>query len=65
MTSDRSNYWREYSPDGSHSVLKTSTEYSFVFYKCLFVSDKSMLDLDLRRKSLILFRQNNDNSVKY
>ena len=38
--------------------------YSFVFYKYSFVSDKSMLDLELRHKSLISFRQNNDNSVK-
>ena len=46
MTSDLSNYHREYSPYGSYSlfhfgrsdvisVLKNSTEYSFVFFKCL------------------------------
>ena len=46
MTSDFSNYPREYSPDGSYSlfqfersdvisVLKTSIEYNFVFCKCL------------------------------
>ena len=51
MTSDLSNYHREYSPYGSYSlflfersdvisVLKNSIEYSFVFFKCLlaFVS---------------------------
>ena len=48
MTSDPSNYHREYSPYGSYSlfqfegsdvisVLKNSIEYSFVFLKCLFV----------------------------
>ena len=47
MTSDPSNYHREYSPYGSYSlfqfegsdvisVLKNSIEYSFVFFKCLF-----------------------------
>ena len=46
MTSDSSNYHREYSPYGSYSlfqfersdvisVLKSSIEYSFVFFKCL------------------------------
>ena len=46
MTSDLSNYHREYSPYGSYSlfqfersdvisVLKNSIEYSFVFFKCL------------------------------
>ena len=46
MTSEPSNYHREYSPDGSYSlfqfersgvisVVKNSTEYSFVFFKCL------------------------------
>ena len=46
MTSDPSNYHREYSPYGSYSlfqfersdvisVLKNSREYSFVFFKCL------------------------------
>ena len=46
MTSDPSNYHREYSPYGWYSlfqfegsgiisVLKNSTEYSFVFFKCL------------------------------
>ena len=46
MTSDLSDYHREYSPYGSYSlfqferydvisVLKNSTEYSFVFFKCL------------------------------
>ena len=47
MPSDLSNYRKEYSPYGSYplfqfersddiSVLKNSTEYSFVFFKCLF-----------------------------
>ena len=47
MTSDLSNYHRDYSPGGSYclfqlersdviSVLKNSIEYSFVFFKCLF-----------------------------
>ena len=47
MTSDPSSYHREYSPYGSYSlfqfegpdvisVLKNSTEHSFVFFKCLF-----------------------------
>ena len=46
MTSDPSNYHREYSPYGSYSLfqfegsdiisaLKNSIEYSFVFFKCL------------------------------
>ena len=46
MTSDPSNYHREYSPYGWYSlfqfersdvisVLKNSIEYSFVFFKCL------------------------------
>ena len=46
MTSDPSNYHREYSPYGSYSlfefegsdvisVLKNTIEYSFVFFKCL------------------------------
>ena len=46
MTSDPSNYHREYSPYCSYSlfqaegsdvisVLKNSMEYSFVFFKCL------------------------------
>ena len=46
MTSDLSNYHREYLPYGSYSlfqfersdvisVLKNSIEYSFVFFKCL------------------------------
>ena len=46
MTSDPSNYHREYSPYGSYSlfqfegsdvisVLKNSIEYSFVFFKCV------------------------------
>ena len=50
MTSDLSNYHREYSPGDSCSlfqfersdvisVLKNSTEYSFVFLKCLFEND--------------------------
>ena len=47
MTSDPSNYHREYSPYGSYSlfqgsdvisVLKNSTEYSFVFFKCSLVT---------------------------
>ena len=48
MTSDLSNYHREYSPYGSYSlfqfeisdvisVLKNSIEYSFVFFKRLVV----------------------------
>ena len=48
MTSDLSNYHREYSPYGSYSlfqfqrsdvisVLKNSIEYSFVFFKCLLL----------------------------
>ena len=47
MTSDPSNYHREYSPYGQYSlfpyegsdvisVLKNSIEYSFVFCKCSF-----------------------------
>ena len=47
MTSDLSNYRREYLSDGSYSlfqfersdiipVLKNSIEYSFEFFKCLF-----------------------------
>ena len=47
MTSYPSNYHREYLPYGSYSlflfegsdvifVLKNSTEYSFMFFKCLF-----------------------------
>ena len=51
MTSDPSNYHREYSPYGSYSlvqfegsdvisVLKNSIEYSFVFFKCLFLLDR-------------------------
>ena len=46
MTSDPSNYHREYSPYGSYSlfqceesdvisVLKNSIDYTFVFFKCL------------------------------
>ena len=46
MTSDPSNYNREYSPDGSYylfqfegseviSVIKNSIEYSFVFFMFL------------------------------
>ena len=49
MTSNPSNYHREYSPYGSYSlfqfegsdvisVLKNSVEYNFVFFKCLFVA---------------------------
>ena len=48
MTSDSSNYHKEYSPDGSYSlfqfqgsdvisVLKNSIDYSFVFFKCLTI----------------------------
>ena len=48
MTSDPSNYLRENSPDGSYSpfqfersdvisVLKSSIEYNFVFFKCLIL----------------------------
>ena len=55
MTSDLSNYHREYSPDGSYSlfqferseaisVLKNSIEYSFVFFKCLFYCDMTCQD---------------------
>ena len=50
MTSDPSNYRREYSPYGSYSlfqfersdvvsVLKNSIEYGFVFFKCIFIYD--------------------------
>ena len=53
MTSDPSNYHREYSPYGSYSlfqfegsdvisVLKNSIEYSFVFFKCLLASGSSV-----------------------
>ena len=46
MTSDPSNYYREYSPEGLYSLfqfessdvnsdLKNSIKYSFVFFKCL------------------------------
>ena len=52
MTSDPSDYHREYSPYGSYplfqfegsdafSVLKNSIEYSFVFFKCLIYSQVS------------------------
>ena len=52
MTCEPSNYHREYSSDGSYSlfqfemsdvmsVLKNSTEYGFVFFKCLLSFDKS------------------------
>ena len=48
MTSDPSNYHKEYSPYGSYSlsqfegsdvisVLKNSIEYSFVFFECLLM----------------------------
>ena len=50
MTSDPSNYDREYSPYGSYSLyqfegsdviplLKNSMEYSFVFFMCLIKSE--------------------------
>ena len=50
MTSDSLNYDREYSPDDSYSlfqfegsnvicVLKNSKEYSFVFFRCLTVTE--------------------------
>ena len=55
MTSDPSNYHREYSPYGSYSlfqfegsdvisVLKNSIEYSFVFFKCLVDDQLIIMD---------------------
>ena len=56
ITSDPSNYHIEYSPygwyslfqfDGSDiiSVLKNSTEYSFVFFECLIVGPQKVRQL--------------------
>ena len=65
MTSDPSNYHREYSPYGSYSlfqfegsdvisVLKNSTEHSFVFFKCLLYC-KNLWDCKLNHNKLIKF----------
>ena len=54
MTSDPSDYHREYSSYGSYSlfqfegsdvisVLKNSIEYSFVFFKCLLLVEKQCI----------------------
>ena len=59
MTSDLSNYHREYSPGGSYSlfqfersdvisVLKNSIEYSFVFFKCLLGNIKLIMCVFIR-----------------
>ena len=51
MTSDPSNYHREYSPYGLHSLfqfegydVKNSIEYSFVFFKCLVMQSTPVAD---------------------
>ena len=60
MTSDPSNYHREYSPYGSYSlfqfegsdvisVLKNSIEYSSVFFKGLLILPKISLLCDLNK----------------
>ena len=64
MTSDPSNYHREYSPYGSFSlfefegsdlisVLKNSIEYSFVFFKC-FTTRRSRVKISANQSTLPL-----------
>ena len=59
MTSDLSNYHREYSPYGSYSVfqfeksdvmsvLKNPIEYRFVFFKCLLDGCKFEKNLEFK-----------------
>ena len=76
MTSDLSNYHREYSPYGSYalfqfersdviSVLKNSIEYSFVFFKCLIEIHVKKLQNMVSVISHCASRALSENSARY